>query len=301
MERMSSYAKGTRKPKKGIELRDINIGGIKIKPVVAIVSLMASLYVVFLIGVKLESGLDALMLSIFSFVMFAALAYLVRSGSLSGLKPFTLLIDAFLALSTLSLVQAFAGFLNIFGPPTDITIQRLVFTMTVSAATAAILLMAVLYFEKEGRENIYLKASPLRSALMGFAVMAACALLALGMVYLLLGGTAFVLTALNILVFGLFGGVYEEALFRGLLLSRLRQVLRENYALAIQAIVFAVFEALAVYAFIPNILMLPVVLVAGALVGYYFGLITLKNESILAPQLIHAGLYMLLAIPLFMA
>jgi membrane protease YdiL (CAAX protease family) len=301
MERMSGYAKGARKPKRGVVLKEINVGGLKIKPAVAIASLMAALYVIFLIGVKLESGLDALILSVFSFAMFAALAFLVRSGSLAGLKPFTLLIDAFLALSALSLAQALIGFLNVFGPAAEITIRRIAFMMTVSAATAAILLMAVLFFEKEGRENIHLKASPLRSALVGFTAMAACGLLALGLVYLLLGGTAFMLTALNMLVFGLFGGVYEEALFRGLLLSRLRQVLGENRALAIQAIAFSVFEALAVYAFIPNIWVLPVVLVAGALLGYFFGIITLKNESILAPQLIHAGLYMLLAIPLFMA
>jgi membrane protease YdiL (CAAX protease family) len=306
MERMSGYAKGTRKPKKGVGLKEIKVGGFKIKPAVAIASLMAALYVVFLIGVKLESGLDALILSIFSFTMFAALAYAVRSGSLAGLKPFTLLIDAFLALSSLSLVQAFAGFMSIFGPATDIAIQRLAFMMTANAAIAAILLIAVLYLEKEGRENIYLKASPLRSALMGFALMAACGLVAIGSAYYILNGVAtkngpFLLTALNILVFGLFGGVYEEALFRGLLLSRLRQVLRENYALAAQAIVFSVFEALAVYAFMPNVLVLPIVLVAGALLGYFFGMVTLKNESILAPQLIHAGLYMLLAIPLFMA
>lgn len=306
MERMSGYAKGTRKPKRGFVLKEINVGGLKIKPAVAIVSLLAALYIVFLIGVKLESGLDALILSVLSFAMFAALAYLVRSGSLAGLKPFTLLIDAFMALSTLSLVQAFAGYLNLFGSATDITIQRMAFMMTSNAAMAAILLMAVLYIEKEDRENIYLKASPLRSALMGFAVMAVFGLVAIGSVYLFFTGSAtkngpFMLITLNILVFSLIGGVYEEALFRGLLLSRLRQVLRENYALVVQAIVFSVFEALAIYAFILNILVVPVVLVAGALVGYYLGMVTLKNESILAAQLIHAGLYMFLAIPLFMA
>lgn len=303
---MSGYAKGTRKPKRGIGLREINIGGIKIKPAVAVVSLMAALYVIFLVGTKLESGLDALILSVFSFAMFAALAYLIRSGSLSGLKPFTLLIDAFLALSMLSLIQAFAGFLNIFSSDTRPDIQYLVFISIVNAALAAILLMGVLYVEKEGRDHTYFKACPLRSALMGFIVMAICGLAAVSAIYLFFNGTAmkngpFTLTALNILVFGLMGGVYEEALFRGLLLSRLRQVLRENYALVVQAIVFSVFEALAVYAFIPNIWALPIVLVSGAVLGYLLGLIALKNESILAPQLIHAGLYMLLAIPLFMA
>jgi membrane protease YdiL (CAAX protease family) len=297
---MSGYAKGTRKPKRGFEIKDINVGGLRIKPALAIASLMAALYVVFLIGVKLETGLDALILSAFSFAMFAAFAYLVRSGSLSGLKPFTLLIDAFLALSVLSLVQAFARYMNIFGPAEVLTIQRLAFIMTMSAGAAAIVLMAVLYFEKEGRENIYLKPSPLRSALIGFAVMAVCGLAAIGSAYLFFNGS-FLLTVLNILVFGLMGGIYEEALFRGLLLSRLGQVLNVNYTLAIQAIVFAVFEALAVYAFVPNVLFVPVILIIGALSGYFFGVITLKNESILAPQLIHAGLYMLLAILLLMA
>jgi len=301
MVRMSGYAKGTRKPKKGLAIKDLDIGGVKIKPAVAIVSLMAALYVIFLPGARLESGLDALILAIFSFAIFAALAYLVRSGSVAGLKPFALLIDAFLALSALSLVQAFAMFLNIYGPAVDLTAPRLAFIMTVNAATAAILLMAIMYFEKEAREGIYLKASPLRVTLLGLTVFVACGLIAIGAAYLFLGSTAFMLAALNVLVFGLFGGVYEEALFRGLLLSRLRQVLSVNYALAIQAIVFGVFEALAVYVFFPNLLVLPAVLVAGALLGYFLGMITLKNESILAPQLIHGGLYMLLAIPLLMA
>ncbi len=297
---MSGYAKGTRKPKKGFPIKSISIGGVKIKPVVAIALLMAALYAVFLIGTGLGRGLEALMLPLLSFAMFAAFAYLSRSGGLAGLRPFTMLIDAFLALSTLSLAQALASFLNIFGPA-DMAIQRFSLVTTLSAGVAAVLLMAVLYLEKEPREAIYLKASPIRTALAGFAIMVVCGLIATGLAYLVFGSAAFMLAALNVLAFGLIGGVYEEALFRGLLLSRLRQVLNENYALPIQAIVFAVFEALAVYALAPNILLLPVILVASAILGYFLGMITLKNESILAPQLIHAGLYMLLAISLLMA
>ncbi len=297
---MSGYAKGTRKPRKGIETRYISVGGLRITPAVAVASLMTALYVVFLVGANLGSGLDAVLLSVFSLVMFAALAYLVRAGSLSGLKPYTLLIDALLALSVLSLVQVFAGLLEIFGPATDYSIQRLTFMMSVSGVVAAILVMGVLYLEKEDRENVYLKAAPLLSGLMGYVVLTACGVAALTLAYLIFGAPGFLLTALNILVFGLFGGVYEETLFRGLLLSRLRQVLGDDYALLIQAAVFAVFEALAVYAFFPNIWVLPAVLVVGALLGYFFGMVTIKNESILTPQLIHSGLYMLLAIPLLL-
>ena len=141
----------------------------------------------------------------------------------------------------------------------------------------------------------------LNGILIGFAVMAACGLAAIGYIFLSGVRTASPLTALNVLVFGLFGGIYAETLFRGLLLSRLKQLLGKNPALAIQAIVFGVFEALAVYAFIPNVWVLPIVFLIGATLGYCLGTITLKNESILAPQLIHAGLYMLLAIPLLTA
>lgn len=296
---MASFAKGTRKPRKGIETREISIGGFLVKPA-AIAALLVALYVVFLIGVNMGSGLDAILLSVFSFAMFVALAYLVRSGSLAGLKPFTLLIDALLVLSTLSLVQAIAGLLGVFGSGAHFTASRLTFIMSVDAVVAAILVMGLMFLENEDRKNVFLKAAPLLSGLMGYAILTACAIVALGLAYLLFGSSGFLLTALNVIVFGLFGGVYEETFFRGLLLSRLRQALNDSYALAIQAFVFAVFEALAVYAFFPNLLVLPVVLVGGALLGYFFGMVTIKNESILTPQLIHAGLYMLLAIPLLL-
>ncbi len=292
---MSGYAKGTRKPRKGIETRGTGIGGLRIKPAVAIASLIVALYLVFLTGVNLGSGPDAILLSVFSFAMFAALAFLVRAGSLAGLKPFTLVIDALFALSTLSLVQAFAGLLGVFGAGTGFTPQRLAFVMSVNAVVATILVMGVMFFEKEDRENVYLKAAPLASGLVGYAILTFCAIVSLGLAYLLFGSAGFMLTALNILVFGLFGGVYEEMLFRGLLLSRLRQVIGDDYALLLQASAFAIFEALAVYAFFPNVWALPVVLLAGALLGYFFGMITIKNESVLTPQLIHSGLYMLLA------
>src|SRR5208337_4362239 len=113
MQGMSSYAKGTRKPKGGYRLGDITIGGHTIKPEVAVTVLLSALYVLFLLGSTLENGSDALVLAVFSFVSFVAFAYLVRSGSLVGLRPFTTLIDVFLALSALALIRCLAIYWNV--------------------------------------------------------------------------------------------------------------------------------------------------------------------------------------------
>ncbi len=104
MKIMGSYVKGTRKPKGGFRLGDIHVGGYVIKPELAVTVLLAALYLLFLSGSTLESGSDALVLALFSFIVFGAFAYMVRTASLVGLRPFAKLMDAFLALSMLTLL-----------------------------------------------------------------------------------------------------------------------------------------------------------------------------------------------------
>lgn len=297
---MSGYAKGMRKPKSG-GIRNITIGGYSIRPELAIVALLSALYVLFLAGGRLEGGLDSLILCIFAFIAFALFAYIVRTPGFCRLKPFMLLIDAFLVLSALTLIGALAVYLNLFGAAVNKGISWLAFTQMINAVLTAIALFVVLYVEKGDMEDIFLKGCPLKSATIGLAILIVCALLAVGIAYLFLGGAVaksggLFLAALNIILFGLMGGIYEEALFRGLLLSRLQQVIGDSYSLPAQAIIFAFFEAVAVYAFVPNLLVLLAMFVVGAILGYYWGRITIENESILVPQLTHAGLYMLIAL-----
>jgi hypothetical protein len=131
-----------------------------------------------------------------------------------------------------------------------------------------------------------------------------CILLGLGVLYFLFGGSAMGLNSLAylswmVIIFSLLCGVTEEAWFRGLILSRMKPLAGENRANILQALTFGVFEAFAVYAISPQIIYLPVIFIAGSILGYYFGRLTLKEESIVPAALYHAGFYVLIGLPLF--
>jgi membrane protease YdiL (CAAX protease family) len=298
---MSGYRKGTRKPKSGISIGDISIGGIKIPPALAISVLMAALYSVFLIGSRLEKGLDLLILSAFSVLAFAMFSYLVRSGSLAGLRPFNRLLDAFMALSALTLLWDLLVYFQVIdtgsGP------QKAVIMSLAYAVFSLALLGLVLYFEKGRLRDIFVKAGSWAAGAGGFVL---CVALGIGILYFLFGGSSMSTDKLAgliglVLIFSVLSAAYEEIWFRGLMLSRLMPLVGDKSALIIQAAVFGIFEAAFFYTINPQPLYLPVVFIVGTVLGYYWGLMTMKDESLMGAALFHAGFYVLIGLPMLAA
>ncbi len=298
MKNMAGYAKGTRKPKGGFKLGDIELGGYVIKPELAVTALLAALYILFLLGSSLESGSDALILSLFSFIIFGAFAYMVRTPSLVGLRPFAKLIDAFLALSALTLLAELAVFLNLLSFGGDI--KPLAMTVTL-AISSIILIGCMLYLEKGKLKDIYVRAGNLASLTLGVAGLIAGILLGVGVLYILFNNVAPGMGQLPSLLavaiaFSIIGAFYEELWFRGLLLSRLMPLLGEKRSNIMQALIFGVFEALAIYAITLQPIYLPLVFIAGTALGYYLGKITIKDKRLISAILLHAGFYALIGI-----
>lgn len=298
---MDGYRKGTRKPKGIIGLREITILGVKIPPALAVASLLAALYVVFLFGSGRETGPDTLALSAFSTLSFAAFAYLAGRGSLAGLRPFVRLIDVFLVLSTLTFVWDLAIFfnaidLNGYGRP----MKPLLLSMAYAALTV-VLIGFLLYHEKAGLKDAYARAGSAAEIARGATGGVAGLLLGLVAVYVLSGGSTpnvDMSLAGSVVAFSVISAAYVELLFRGLLLSRLVPLVGERSAVILQAVVFGVFEAAMLSAIGLPAIYAPVVFVAGSGLGYYWGRLTVKGGSILGPALFHAGVYAFIGLPL---
>jgi uncharacterized protein len=298
---MSGYRKGTRKPKIGIDIKDIDIGGIKIPPALAISTLMSALYAVFLIGSRLEKGLDLLILSAFSVLAFAMFSYLVRSGSLAGLRPFHRLLDAFMALSALTLLWDLLAYLKIF--ETGIGLPKAVIMSIAYSVFSIALIGLVLYFEKSRLKDISVKAGSWAAGAGGFVL---CIILGAGILYFLFGGSSMGMDRLGsliglVLIFSILSAAYEEVWFRGLLMSRLIPLVGDKSALALQAALFGIFEAAFIYAINPQPIYLPAVFIVGTVLGYYWGRMTIKDGSIIGAALFHAGFYVLIGLPMLAA
>ncbi len=298
---MSGYRKGTRKEKVP-RIREFEVGGLKIPPALLISSLLAALYVLFLLGSQLEKGQDAIVLSAFSVLSFAVFAYLSRSGSVVGLRNFIHLIDAFLALSLLTFVVDAASYFGLL--PAMSGLLQPVTMSVIFAALSALLIWLVLYIEKGDLEDDFIRDSSRSGMLYGAIAFVLCIGLGLGVLYFAFGGSAMSLNDLGYLawmtiIFSLLSGVSEEAWFRGLILSRMEPLAGEKRANIIQALTFGIFEALAVYVISPQLIYLPVIFAAASILGYYFGRLTLKEESIVPAALYHAGFYALICMPMF--
>jgi uncharacterized protein len=305
---MSSYAKGARKPKSGLMIRELRIGGLRVAPGAAISALLAALYVLLLAGIKLEGGSDSAVLAIFSLVIFIALNYAVRAGKLPGLKPFGALIDAFLALMALAAVWEicfYFGIINIAGisGPFEPVLAAIAY-----AVLSLILIDGVFYYNEDkladGKlRSIFVRPGSPRGMAIGVAGFAAGLILGIVALYLLFGGSTTVMGPVATIIvfaiiFAVLSAAFEELWFRGLLLSRMAALAGEENANLIQAAIFGVFEALAVYAITAQPLYIPVFLVVGGVLGYYWGRMTLEDKSLLSPALLHAGFYLLIGLPI---
>lgn len=297
---MSGHVKGTRKQKPGV-IRDFNFVGFRISFGAMVIALLAVLYLIFLIGIKLEKGMDALALKVVSLAIFTLFAYLVHKDILH-LKPFTKIIDIFVGLSILPIFWDLAQFFYLYDPAKFSDVNGLAIINTANAILSIIIVILILYYEKDKLADIYVKVGKFVPGLTtGLIGLATCVALAMGGVYFLNGpalsnaGT----TLIALIIFSLMGAIAEELWFRGMLLSRILQIIDRDRAIALQAAIFAVYEALVVYTLMPQLLFVAIVLVAALLPGYYWGRMTVQNDSILGPVLFHTGFYVLMATPLF--
>ena len=97
---------------------------------------------------------------------------------------------------------------------------------------------------------------------------------------------------------GALAGIAGEVWFRGLLLARIVPILGESRGNIYQAAVFGAFETVIFYMITGQAAYIPVIFIIGAFTGFYWGRATLKADSLAAPIFLHAGLYILLLLPI---
>ncbi len=305
---MSAYIKGTRQKKPSI-IRVLKIGNFEIPLGVVIIILFAVLYLLCLAGSKLESGYDTLTLNVASFAIFAFFAYSVRKNILQ-LKPFVTIIDIFLGLSLIPILWDLEQFFNIYNPIwlagiSVVNIYVLAITSVINLILSAIIVIMVLYYEKDKLSEIYVSAGNIKAGITtGVAGLGACCILALAAVYLFFNAdvrdVSVLLPVLATLgIFSLAAAFAEELWFRGILLSRLLPLVGLKMSLLVETAIFAVFEAIIAYTLIPQAYFVLIVLIAAVIPGYYWGRMTVSNKSILGSTLFHTGFYILMALPIF--
>ena len=294
---MSAYIKGTRRQKPPV-FRNIKIGNFEVPFGVIIIMLFAALYLLCLAGSKLENGSDALMLEIVSFAIFALFAYSVRKNLLQ-LKPFIRIIDVFLGLSLIPVLWDLAQFFNLYNT------AGLTITSIVNVLLSIAIVAMVLYYEKDKLSEIYVKAGNIKAGIMtGIAGLAGCCVLAIAALYLWFNADFSNISALlpvlaALCVFSLAAAFAEELWFRGILLARLLPLAGLHTSLLIQTAIFAIFEAIIAYTLLPQAFFVLIVLIAAVIPGYYWGRMTVQNNSILGSTLFHTGFYILMALPVF--
>lgn len=300
---MSSDVKGSRKPKKSPEKKNQPPSKFKITSELIIVLLIAGLYALFTVETLLDKSVIAVMLSAFLFVAFLVFLVIVRSGKHKLKREFGSLLYVFLGLSALSLVWEALFFVKIVDAATLSQAALITVTGVVNAVVAVVIVAAVAVLEKSSPKDLYL--APGDTKVIPFAVIAflLCLVLGIGATYYLFGGAALgqdklVPLVAAILLFSILGGCSEELLFRGLLMSRITPILGETYGNIYQALVFGVFEAVTFYLITREISLMPAMFLIGAMTGFYWGRATLRSKSLISPALLHAGFYMLVALPL---
>ncbi len=308
---MSAYIKGTRRQRPPV-FRDLKIGNFEISFGVIIILLFAAVYLLCLVGSKLEDGLDALTLQVASLVIFALFAYAVRKSILQ-LKPFSGIIDLFLGLSLLAILWTIllnlAQFFNIYNPArvVSINVSVDVFVLAIMGLINVILTVVIvimlLYYEKDKFSEIYVRAGDVKTGIVpGVAGLVACSILALAAIYFFYtSNTSHIEVLLPVLaalgVFSLAAAFAEELWFRGMLLSRLLPLAGLKMSLLIETAIFAVFETVIAYILLPQTYFVLIVLIASAIAGYYWSRMAVQNKSILGSTLFHMGFYILLALP----
>jgi membrane protease YdiL (CAAX protease family) len=288
--------KGVRKSMKS-RPTGIRVGGRILPAQTVIAGLLALLYVIFVVGGSYE-GRDIIiqlvyfgLFGIMIFVLGARQRYYVKLGL------------AFLAVAIPPMLWEVIDYLGYW--PASPDLNWFVYVGAGSLLLGIGVTAAMLFAEKGKLADIYARTGDLKGGLRtGATALAAAAVLTAAYVLFHLGGTEVSRLAPAIgalIVFAFACAVAEELLFRGLLLSRIISVSGYKAAYVIQAIAFAAWEAVFIYMLNPDPLYAVAVFVVSLLAGAMLAWMTVKNKSLLPAILSHAGLYLIIALPVFAA
>lgn len=306
---MSDHSKGVRKQKKGKDKfalgNSFTLGKYNVKVELVIAILMAAVYAILQLASAVTGSKLAMILTELMFLIFLVMAYLARKDVIKGLKKFEWVAYIFLGLSIVSLLwQLLISYIIVdtssFGGASWALLVGLF-----NAVISVLIIAALVYIENTPLEKINVKIGDSKGIILGVAGIVLCLLLAVIGSYLIFGGMSLTLERFLelvavVIVFGLVSGAYEELWFRGLLLSKITPILGEGPGNIFQAVVFGVFEAMIFAALTGSAgdMTFVAILIIGAMMGYYWGRATQKTGSILSSVLLHAGLYMLILLPL---
>lgn len=302
---MSDIVKGKRKTKTRTGM-GASANGFQLSPELVIAALMAGIYALFLVETKLEQGLNALILSSFLVLAFLVYKYLMNRGTIQGQQKFGSLINVFLGLAVLSLALELLRYSGIIDPARIGTTMWAATVGLVSALLSIAIIAVIMYFEKISLNDIYVRAGDTKVIIAGVAGFILSVILGILAAYFIFGGYTLghdrlLQIILSVIVFAVISGAYEELWFRGLLLNRIKSLIGESQGNIYQALVFGVFESLVFYMITAQASLLPAMFIIGAMTGYYWGRATLKSNSLITSALLHAGLYILLTVPLIIA
>jgi uncharacterized protein len=300
---MASRVKGGRKPGKSPGKEFFTIGGIKIGYDVLIAVLMAAFYAFSVIAARLQSGMSAVMVSAIIFVAFIAFAYFMKIGADPRLRNVQSLTYVFLGLSVISLAWQLLLYFNVVDAAKIGPLAWALAVGVVNAILSLIIIAAIIFVEKVPLKDIYVRLGERLNIAIGVVGFLLCAIISVIVAYFIFGGNVigqdkFVEAIAVALVFGVLGGVFEELLFRGLLLGRAVPVFGESYGNIYQALVFGAFEAVVFYTATSMAFDLAFIILIAMITGFYWGRSTLRTKSLWSPMLIHAGFYMLIMLPI---
>jgi uncharacterized protein len=229
--------------------------------------------------------------------LLGVMIFLLRASQ----RYYTKLAYAFLVLAIPPMLWYIVEYLG-YGPASP-DIGWFLWIGIVSLVLGLGLTAALQYYDKSKLADIYVKVGNLKEDLRtGATALVASVVLTAAYVILHSGGADMsrLLPAIGgLAVFAVACAVAEELWFRGLLLSRLVPLTGEKAAFAVQAIAFAAYEAAFIYMLNPDPVYAVAVFVVAGIAGALLAWMTLKNKSLLAAVMAHVGLYLIIALPLF--
>jgi membrane protease YdiL (CAAX protease family) len=300
---MSDKVKGARKPKKGQDNDSFKIGKSKVKYDLLIAVMVAAFYALSLLAATIEGGVNAVLFSVIVFVAFVVFAWFVRAGTVPALKSLRSLIFVFLGLSALSLAWQLLLYFGVLDAGKLGQTGWIVAVGSVISVVSIAIIAILLYFEKDSLKDMYLRLGDRLNIAMGVFGFILCLVLAVVVTYFVFGGNQIGMDRLlpllaAILAFSIPCGILEELWFRGLLMSKATPIFGEAYGNIYQAAVFGAFEAVMFTTVTGQVADLLVLLMLGAIMGFYWGRSTLRTKSLWSPMLLHAGLYTLILLPI---
>jgi membrane protease YdiL (CAAX protease family) len=290
---MSDDKKGARKQKRSATTGPIITQELGISVMVAV------LYGLFIVETIWESSLAGLAFSVLLFAILILMVYIL-GVSLKEQRQLRSLVLVFTGLSLLSIIVELLRYLDI--PAAAGTFWAGVLGAAI-AVISVVAITVLIHIEKDELKTLYIRTGDAKAMWLGAAGLVICLVAGFVGAYYIFGGNIisqdkFLRIAASVIVFGALAGIAGEVWFRGLLLARIVPILGESRGNIYQAAVFGAFETVIFYMITGQAAYIPVIFIIGAFMGFYWGRATLKADSLAAPIFLHAGLYILLLLPI---